>query len=181
MESKNSNMFLQDEGTTSDPSSNYSKLPSIKYSDPKNNLINLESHPISNSFQDQEKTDILGRMLIPKNGPDIVKKEEDLIKAYQNWSRSISNNNQDGLSNENETETERERKELDFIKQDKIRHDGLIEKVTRIWFHKQNEPDENGITYDFKMRLPKDSDGTEILSGSNEEEGEGMEGVQMEE
>jgi len=120
----------------------------------------------------------MGNVLRTRFQPDIVEEDERLGKAYEDWRELMDNENNEGKGNK--AKNEDQQLTLEKVLRDKREHDDLVDKSSRIWFHKLNEPDSEGVGYDFKMRLPVESDGREMLGGDDEEmeDGEEMEVVE---
>lgn len=141
----------------------------VRYSDDRNALPRLAVHPLL-PIVELEKQGILGMLLRTKAMPEIEAAEAALL-ASSDAPGAIGDAPRDpavaflskaldtGSGGDAETEQDPEKVHAE-VQEEIAAHDALVARALRMWYHLEAAPDEEGASYDWKMRLGRDEEET---------------------
>ncbi|PWN23176.1 hypothetical protein BCV69DRAFT_280786 [Microstroma glucosiphilum] len=147
-------------------------VPRVRYTDPRNPLPHLVAVPVVPLEASADKTGRLGEALRTKLDPYVAQSHSEAVE-HDELARAVPEAMQGGASGQQEEEAGDAR--LRQILQTLQDHDHFARRALRAWHHVRWRPDEDGQTYDFKMRLGDEDAGEVDADVEDEVGGEGQE------
>lgn len=132
-------------------------VPRVRYTNSRNPLPRLVAVPVIPLEASADKVGRLGEALRTKLDPDVAQSHSEAVEQ-DDLARALPEVTQVGANGQQEEEGDARLRQVLQTLQD---HDHFARRALRAWHHVRWRPDEDGQTYDFKMRLG-DEDAGEV-------------------